>query len=393
MRGSCGGSGRHSGPGAGGSCWAGAGHGLQPARSCARPCSSPELPSGEGCSHPGGRRGCCSSPPSSSPPCGAKRGAVSQARCPGAARHTRHTELLTGRGAAQPPPRWCRPWRWSRRTGSCGPGGRAGESGGGPGPPRPCPELWMLTMASFCPWAVRTPTASGRPGRRSVLFPTSMSGSAVSAACWSEGQLMARACSLAGAASGAVGLCPFCSRCSPRPGWSQALLHKRPSWSRFAAAPTAPCGAQHSLPQGCCPAPRGLSDPPLYLDVLNPLADAEEAALGADVVEKQHAVGLAEVGLGDAPVPAARAVTAGGARPRPTPGQLWGPASPAGWVPEAGMAPAGSAHLSCPAVSQICSVVCSPSTSSCFIWKSTPARRSSQAQLPVPLPLHLSPGT
>lgn len=69
--------------------------------------------------------------------------------------------------------------------------GRAGELGGGPGPPRPCPELWLLTMASFCPWAVRTPAASGRPGRRSVLFPTSMSGSAVSAACWSEEQLVA----------------------------------------------------------------------------------------------------------------------------------------------------------------------------------------------------------
>lgn len=391
MRGSCRGSGRHGGPGAGGSCGRGRAMACSPPAPALGPAAARGCPRGRDARIQADTAAAArarrplhlpagpSAVPSARPAARALRGTPGTQSCsPGEVQHSlHHVGAVLGAGLAE--------------QAVVGLGGRAGESGGGPGPPRPRPELWLLTMASFCPWAVLTPAASGRPGRRSVLFPTSMSGSAVSAACWSEGQLMARARSLAGAAS--VGLCPFCSRCSPRPGWSQALLHKRPSRSRFGAAPTAPCGAQHSLPQGCCPAPWGLPDPPLYLDVLNPLADADEAALGADVVEEQHAVGLAEVGLGNAPVPAARAVTARGARPLPTPGQLWGPASPAGWVPEAGMAPAGSAHLSCPAVSQICSVVCSPSTSSCFIWKSTPARRSSQARLPVPLPLHLSPGT
>ena len=53
-------------------------------------------------------------------------------------------------------------------------------------------------------------------------------------------------------------------------------------------------------------------DPSCYLDVLNPLADAEEAAWGADVIEEQHAMGFVEVALGDALVPGARGVTAVG---------------------------------------------------------------------------------
>lgn len=41
--------------------------------------------------------------------------------------------LLTGQGAALLPPRWCCPWRWSRRTGSRGPAG-AGVNGCQQGP-------------------------------------------------------------------------------------------------------------------------------------------------------------------------------------------------------------------------------------------------------------------
>lgn len=37
--------------------------------------------------------------------------------------------LLTVPGAARPPPRWCRPWRWSHRTGTCGPRGAADVRG------------------------------------------------------------------------------------------------------------------------------------------------------------------------------------------------------------------------------------------------------------------------
>ena len=68
-----------------------------------------------------------------------------------------------------------------------------------------------------------------------------------------------------------------------------------------------------------------------------------------------------------------------------------GGCQPAGLLPEQDLALARLArqqepqprrsHLSCPAVSQICNVVCSPSTSSCFIWKSTPARRDNQVLL------------
>lgn len=58
--------------------------------------------------------------------------------------------------------------------------------------------------------------------------------------------------------------------------------------------------------------------------------------------------------------------------------------SPAGLARWRQQPPSLCSHLSCPAVSQICNVVCSPSTSSCFIWKSTPARRDSQALLLCP---------
>lgn len=89
--------------------------------------------------------------------------------------------LLTGRGAALPPPHWCRPWRWSRRTESRGPGGGQRVSAGPCSPGAPGTRL--LTVASCCPRAVRTPAASGSPGRRSILFPTNMSGSGLSVAC------------------------------------------------------------------------------------------------------------------------------------------------------------------------------------------------------------------
>lgn len=80
---------------------------------------------------------------------------------------------------------------------------------------------------------------------------------------------------------------------------------------------------------------------------------------------------------------------------------------PAGLLPEQDLALTGLAwqqatqplcsHLSCPAVSQICNVVCSLSTSSCFICKSTPAGRGSQVLLLclcpswVPRVLEMSP--
>lgn len=66
-------------------------------------------------------------------------------------------------------------------------------------------------------------------------------------------------------------------------------------------------------PQGSCPSPGGCVLDPSHRDVLDPLADADEAARGAGVVEEQHAIGFVEVGLGDAPVPKAGGVTAAGA--------------------------------------------------------------------------------
>lgn len=71
--------------------------------------------------------------------------------------------------------------------GAMGLGGAGGVSGvpaalGGP-------EVRLLTMASCCLWASWIPAASGRLRRRSVLFPTSMSG--LSVACGREGQLRA----------------------------------------------------------------------------------------------------------------------------------------------------------------------------------------------------------
>lgn len=79
-------------------------------------------------------------------------------------------------------------------------------------------------------------------------------------------------------------------------------------------APLGLSGAWHSLAPELLSLSVGagcLLDPSCYLDVLNPLVDAEEAAWGADV-EEQHAAGFVEVALGDALVPGARGVTAVG---------------------------------------------------------------------------------
>lgn len=69
--------------------------------------------------------------------------------------------------------------------------GLGGAGGGSVGSLLPLggPEVLLLTMASCCLWAVWTPAASGRLCRRSVLCPTSMSGSGLSVACGREGQL------------------------------------------------------------------------------------------------------------------------------------------------------------------------------------------------------------
>lgn len=95
----------------------------------------------------------------------------------------RQPGFLTETVAAPPPPCWCRSWRWSRKTGSRGPGGGSGWQWG-PGYPGGPKEL-LLAMASCCPWSVWT--SSARPGCSSVLFSTSINGCDCSVSCRMEG--------------------------------------------------------------------------------------------------------------------------------------------------------------------------------------------------------------
>lgn len=48
---------------------------------------------------------------------------------------------------------------------------------------------------------------------------------------------------------------------------------------------------------------------PRYLNHVHPLSDVEEATLAGDVVQQQHAVRAAEIGLGDAAEPGEKQTT------------------------------------------------------------------------------------
>lgn len=203
----------------------------------------------------------------------------------------------------------------------------------------------------FSPWPAAArglcgPPTSGMLGHRSILLPTSMSGSGLSVTCGRGGWLRApwgwqppaavapvsgscrallhapaashRACAVweqsvvpdpAQTPAKGQGWGKH-SRCSW--GWPCTLLSKGPSslLSGSCSPGTVWGTAQPSSPRGSPKAPAPLHGawaplgpfPSLDLSVL---ADAEEAAWGADAVEEQRAVGFAEVGLGDALVPGA----------------------------------------------------------------------------------------
>lgn len=93
-----------------------------------------------------------------------------------------------------------------------------------------------------------------------------------------------------------------------------------------------------------------------YLNLIHPRSDAEKAALGSNVVEEQDSVSFTEIGPGDATKPI---------EIQSFHFQVCFAFNCLSFI-----------YLSWPAVSHICRLVFSPSTSMLFIWKSTPEQEN-----------------
>lgn len=115
----------------------------------------------------------------------------------------------------------------------------------------------------------------------------------------------------------------------------------------------------------------------VYLNLIHPRSDVEKAALGGDIVQQQDAVSFPEIRPGNTPE------SEGGKRTVvfslivstvQTSNVVYTFTLEWHFLRNVSLENAleEEAYLSCPAVSQICRLVISPSTSIFFNWKSTP---------------------
>lgn len=103
-----------------------------------------------------------------------------------------------------------------------------------------------------------------------------------------------------------------------------------------------------------------------YLNLIHPRSDVKEAAFWSNIVEEQDSMSFTEIGPGNTTKPTAK---------RNTTLCLVSFIFILKSLQKELVAPYESQYLSCPAVSHICRLVFSPSTSIFFIWKSTPEKQ------------------